>query len=76
MSYSHKDTVFVRSTGGTCAAALVCWLVGIAFPFYGTLNSVIGALCGPVVAFGMPALAFNITYWCAQTSTVFQHTHS
>eukprot|EP00891_Asterochloris_glomerata_P002298 jgi/Astpho2/2298/gw1.00040.45.1_t len=42
---------------------LIAWLLGVAFPFYGTLNSVIGALTGPIVAFAMPCLAFNITYW-------------
>ena len=42
--------------------ALAAWLVGIAFPFYGTLNSVIGAFSGPVVAFAMPCLAFNLVY--------------
>ena len=46
-----------------CPAALIAWLLGVAFPFYGTLNSVIGALTGPIVAFAMPCLAFNITYW-------------
>ena len=46
----------------SCAAALLAWLVGIAFPFYGTLNSVIGAFSGPVVAFAMPCLTFNLVY--------------
>ncbi len=38
----------------------------------GTLNSVIGALCGPIVAFAMPALAFNITYWYASWALASQ----
>jgi len=38
----------------------------------GTLNSVIGALCGPIVAFAMPTLAFNITYWYASCALASQ----
>ncbi|KAL3142835.1 Lymphocyte transmembrane adapter 1 [Trebouxia sp. C0009 RCD-2024] len=58
----HEKSLWLRIPS-RLPITLLCWLVGIAFPFYGTLNSVIGALCGPVVAFAMPAFAFNITYW-------------
>ncbi|DBA99393.1 TPA: Lymphocyte transmembrane adapter 1 [Trebouxia sp. C0006] len=58
----HEKSLFIRIPS-RLPITLAAWLIGIMLPFYGTLNSVIGALCGPIVAFAMPALAFNITYW-------------
>ena len=43
-------------------AALLLWLIAIAFPFYGLINSIIGALTGSMVSFILPALAYNLYY--------------
>ena len=43
-------------------AALFLWFIAIAFPFYGLINSIIGALTGSMVSFILPALAYNLYY--------------
>ena len=43
-------------------AALLLWFIAIAFPFYGLINSIIGALTGSMVSFILPALAYNLYY--------------
>ncbi|KAK9820417.1 hypothetical protein WJX72_010066 [[Myrmecia] bisecta] len=58
----HTSSLWIRIPS-RLPITLLAWLIGVAFPFYGTLNSVIGALSGPVISFAMPCLAFNITYW-------------
>jgi auxin influx carrier (AUX1 LAX family) len=44
------------------AAALFLWFIAIAFPFYGLINSIIGALTGSMVSFILPAFAYNLYY--------------
>ena len=43
-------------------AALLLWFIAIAFPFYGLINSIIGALTGSMVSFILPAFAYNLFY--------------
>jgi auxin influx carrier (AUX1 LAX family) len=40
-------------------AALAVAAFAIAFPFYGTINAVIGAITSPLVAFAFPAAAYS-----------------
>ncbi|EIE20383.1 hypothetical protein COCSUDRAFT_30594 [Coccomyxa subellipsoidea C-169] len=42
--------------------ALVLWFIAIAFPFYGLINSIIGALTGSMVSFILPCFAYNLYY--------------
>ena len=46
----------------TCCAALLLWFIALLFPFYGIINSIIGALTGSMVSFVLPALAYNLYY--------------
>ena len=43
-------------------AALLLWFIALIFPFYGIINSIIGALTGSMVSFVLPALAYNLYY--------------
>lgn len=43
-------------------AALLLWFIAIAFPFYGLINSIIGALTGSMVSFILPCFAYNLYY--------------
>ncbi len=45
-----------------CPAALLIYFLGIAFPFYGAINSLMSALSGPATAFVLPAVAFNVVF--------------
>lgn len=40
-------------------AALILWLLGVMLPFYGTINSFMGAIGVPTTAFVLPAIAFT-----------------
>ncbi|CAL8461956.1 g1487 [Coccomyxa elongata] len=42
--------------------ALVIFFLGVAFPFYGTINSLMGAISVPTTSFVLPAVAFNWYY--------------
>ena len=44
---------------GLCCAALILWLLGIMLPFYGTINSFMGAIGVPTTAFLLPAITYN-----------------
>lgn len=44
------------------SAALFLWFIAVAFPFYGLINSIIGALTGSMVSFILPAFAYNWYY--------------
>ncbi|EIE25080.1 hypothetical protein COCSUDRAFT_65085 [Coccomyxa subellipsoidea C-169] len=41
---------------------LVIFFLGVAFPFYGTINSLMGAISVPTTSFVLPAVAFNWYY--------------
>lgn len=40
-------------------AALSVATFAVAFPFYGTINAIIGAITSPLVAFAFPAAAYS-----------------
>ena len=40
-------------------AALILWLLGVMLPFYGTINSFMGAIGVPTTSFVLPAIAYN-----------------
>lgn len=40
-------------------AALILWLLGVMLPFYGTINSFMGAIGVPTTAFLLPAIAYT-----------------
>lgn len=42
--------------------ALLLWFIALAFPFYGLVNSIIGALTGSMVSFILPCFAYNMFY--------------
>lgn len=49
-----------------CPAALSVAAFAIAFPFYGTINAIIGAITSPLVAFAFPAAAYS---WMHRTKS-------
>lgn len=42
--------------------ALFVWFLAIAFPFYGNINSIIGAINSPAIALIFPCLAYSWVY--------------
>lgn len=57
-----KLTVLFHAPPPPLAAALLVWFLGVAFPFYSSINAFMGAISAPVTAFALPALAFNVIY--------------
>jgi hypothetical protein len=44
-------------------AALSVAGFAVMFPYYGTLNAVIGAITSPLIAFAFPAAAYSYLHW-------------
>ncbi len=42
--------------------AFLVWFLGVAFPFYGAINSLMGAVNPPITSFALPAIAYNLIY--------------
>lgn len=59
MSFLGCDTSLVCAVG-------ILWLVALAIPFYGTINSLFSALTGGMTGYVLPCLAFNWYYRTAQ----------
>lgn len=57
--YCQPDCTLCCSS---CPAALLIYFLGIAFPFYGSINSLMGAISAPTTAFLLPAVAFNVAF--------------
>jgi auxin influx carrier (AUX1 LAX family) len=57
----HEKSIWVRAPARLPVSLLV-GLIGIAFPFYGTINSIIGAITSPIIAFALPAAAYSYLY--------------
>lgn len=38
------------------------YFLGVAFPFYGSINSLMGAISAPTTAFMLPAITYNLVY--------------
>lgn len=58
---THHKPYWVRCPTRLPVALLV-WVIALAFPFYGTMNAVIGALTSPAIAFIFPCLAYAWIY--------------
>ncbi|CAL5220457.1 g2477 [Coccomyxa viridis] len=58
---THYKPAYIRLPS-RLPVALLLWFIAIAFPFYGLINSIIGALTGSMVSFILPALAYNLYY--------------
>ncbi|KAK9831382.1 hypothetical protein WJX81_007976 [Elliptochloris bilobata] len=55
---SHNARWFIRLPL-RLPVALILWLLGVMLPFYGTINSLMGAIGVPTTAFVLPAIAYN-----------------
>jgi len=49
---------------------LLLWLLALAFPFFGPLNSMIGALFMSFSTFIIPCVAYIITFWTPKSRQV------
>ncbi|KAG0613864.1 hypothetical protein M758_6G134900 [Ceratodon purpureus] len=59
LHYSH----YLVRTACRVPVALLLWLLALAFPFFGPLNSMIGALFMSFSVFIVPCVAYIITFW-------------
>ncbi|WIA10991.1 hypothetical protein OEZ85_011148 [Tetradesmus obliquus] len=58
---THTRPWFIRLPS-RLPIVLLIYFLAVAFPFYGSINSLIGALSVPATAFVLPALAYNVLY--------------
>jgi auxin influx carrier (AUX1 LAX family) len=58
---THEKPAWIRLPS-RLPVALLLWLIALAFPFYGLINSIIGALTASMVSFILPAFAYNLYY--------------
>ncbi len=56
---SLNSAYLVLTAWRLVGAALAVWLLGVMLPFYGTINSFMGAIGVPTTAFLLPAAAFT-----------------
>jgi auxin influx carrier (AUX1 LAX family) len=66
LHYSH----YLVRTACRIPVALTLWLLALAFPFFGPLNSMIGALFMSFSVFIIPCIAYIITFWSPQARQV------
>ncbi|KAK9813484.1 hypothetical protein WJX73_001640 [Symbiochloris irregularis] len=58
---THHTPWYIRIPSRTPVLAVI-WVLSLAIPFYGTINSLFSALCVGLTAFFLPTLAFNWHY--------------
>ncbi|KAK9810448.1 hypothetical protein WJX72_010867 [[Myrmecia] bisecta] len=58
----HTKPLWIRLPARLPPAFLIV-LLGVAFPFYSTINSFFGTITGPFIGFIIPCTLFNIFYW-------------
>jgi auxin influx carrier (AUX1 LAX family) len=51
--------MILASCFSCCFVALSVAAFALAFPFYGTINAVVGAITSPLIAFAFPAAAYS-----------------
>lgn len=59
--HTHTKSLWIRLPSRLPVWGLI-YLLALMFPFYGVINSVIGAITSPAIAFIFPALAWSWVY--------------